>query len=177
MTINFTIFITDYRSLIMFLRRNLRSLSSVNLDNLTRGLAFECLLPKTKQVKLAKVTSCTESSLHSPNPCALYSLPPEAQIQAWKEEITSRRNDPSLCIESLMGKFDFNALQDMLKIYTRKRIKAAVEQEIVWFGKEFSKPQMVAEHPTPSAVTDIQTMLYALRYDELLRHNRCLRWS
>ena len=112
--------------------------------------------------------SCTESSLHTSNPYTLYLLPPEAQIQAWKEEIALRKNDMLLCIESPLGQFDFDALQDMHKIHTAKGIKAAVEQEIVWFGKEFNKPQMVEEHPTPSAVTDFQTMLYSSRYDEIL---------
>ena len=84
----------------MFLKNNSRRVSSINFNNLTRRHAYECYLPKIKQVKSAKVIKSTSSVLNAINPFNLYSLPSDAQIWEWKEDMNKTRKDEELCVEN-----------------------------------------------------------------------------
>lgn len=70
-------------------------------------------------------------------------------------------------IETSLGRLDMDCIDILLKLHTAKGIQAAVEQEIDWFSRTYSKPQTVSQNPPLSLIACFQNMLYSNRYDEI----------
>ena len=147
------------------LRNNSRRLVYANISSLTRGDAFEYFLPKVKKLKSATMLNGVVPPGDGTDPFALNSIPPESQLKEWK---TQMGKTLTCYAETPSGNFDLSSIQNMIKIHEIKNVKAAVEQEIVWFSQDYTKPQTVAEHPPDTVIMNFQKMLYTYKYDEAI---------
>ena len=128
-----------------------------NISSLTRGDAFEYFLPKVKKLKSATMLNGVVPPGDGTDPFALNSIPPESQLKEWK---TQMGKTLTCYAETPSGNFDLGSIQNMIKIHEIKNVKAALEQEIVWFSQDYTKPQTVAEHPPDTVIMNFQKMLY-----------------
>ena len=95
------------------------------------------------------------------------SLPSENQPSIWKDQLRQNGAGEWQYVETSFGKFDQNTIDIMVKFHTAKGIKSAVEQEVAWFSRAYSKPHTVSQHPPASIISDFQELLYSNRYDEI----------
>ena len=100
------------------------------------------------------------------------SLPSENQLSIWKDQLRQNGAGEWQYVETSFGKFDQNTIDIMLKFHTAKGIKSAVEQEVAWFSRAYSKPHTVSQHPPASIISDFQELLYSNRYDEICQPHR-----
>ena len=97
------------------------------------------------------------------------SLPSEVQLHAWEKDI--KNNGRMKYIDTFSGTLDISCIKILLKLHIAKNIQAAVQQEINWFSKSYTKLRTVSNHPPPSLIEDFQKMLYFNRYGEIIEQN------
>ena len=151
---------------VSFLKRNSKKLLPSDLSQLSRGLAYECSLPKVDNWHADQVR-CYPNQQEALNPYIVTSLPGKSQLQEWRRAIDKQDTTQWKYMETSKGRLDIDCLNQLTRFHTVRNIQAAVEEEIQWFARPFNKPETVVQHPTASSISGFQNFLYCKRYDEI----------
>ena len=151
---------------VSFLKRNSKKLLPSDLSQLSRGLAYECSLPKVDNWHADQVR-CYPNQQEALNPYIVTSLPGKSQLQEWRRAIDKQDTTQWKYMETSKGRLDIDCLNQLTRFHTGRNIQAAVEEEIQWFARPFNKPEIAVEHSTASSISSFQNFLYCKRYDEI----------
>ena len=144
------------------LRKSCRKISPFPLANLSRGAAFEYLIPRT-EFWPSPQGKCYDHQQGKLDPFQIKSLPAESQLREWAKHI----HGPNQYVQTSRGKVDNDCLNILRRFHTMRSIQDDVQQEVGWFSSPCNRPETVVEHPTATQIAVLQEFLYCGRYDEI----------
>lgn len=134
------------------LKENSKRFTLESITSFSRGAAYECWLPPTRNVVRTRLTQDTVPRQVT-DPFTVKFLPPENQLLKWKDDIAHKNqlmNGKFVYAENAQGCFDLSSLQTMLKLNSATSIKNAVQKEIKWFAAPYDIPATVHQPPVSS---------------------------
>jgi hypothetical protein len=103
-------------------------------------------------------------------------MPPKSYLNAWKKEIEEFQKNNSGqaayidCNLKKQTKYDYQTVNQLLKIHKALDFRKEVQQELDWFAAVVDWPADVKTRPQLQGIEQFQNLLYSSRFDAILPH-------
>ena len=121
----------------------MRSFTWQSIKSFFRGDAFKCYAPQIRNIQEA-IHIVSQGNLSITSPFQLKFMPTKKKLLDWKDKLVSK------------NKSGRKSINDLIQLHRAREIKAEVAEEMDWLNFGMEKPSMVADHPSPESILNVQ---------------------
>ena len=136
-------------------------MDATRIKTYTRKQALESRHQFVRAVRNESIqhTNCVKKAA---NPFSSASLLSRSQLTRWSSELSKRGRIAAgfHYVDTELGPIGYTQANQFLSLHTVKDVKAAVEQEIMWFNSPKLAPRSVSVHPSTIAINCFKSLIW-----------------